>query len=213
MKKTARKINATTQRFVGIEDIIEDVVILPGSQACMVLEITATNFSLQSIDEQKSRILSYGSFLNSLSYPIQILVVSRKLDISSYIRLLDNEQQKTSNPRLGQQIKLYKEFVEKLVQVNTVLDKKFYIVVSFSFLEKGAGAVASIKDKKGFFLDARNLLHSKATSVSQELQRVGLKSKILKKDELISLYYEIFNTEEGHSVSGHETSPFVGGIK
>ncbi len=199
MSKSAQKINTTTQRFIEIQDIFESVVVLPGNQACMVLEITATNFALQSPEEQQVKILSYASFLNSLSYPIQILIVSRKLDISSYVHLLDAESKKTNNPLLSKHILLYKDFVANLIQKETVLDKKFYLVFTYSFLEKGAGAVTNIRNKEDFAKEAKPMLVSKARSLMQELQRVGLKSKVLEKEELIELYYESFNEEAGRS--------------
>lgn len=197
MRSSAHKIKATTQGFTEIHNIVDDIVILSGGQACLVLEVVATNFSLQSREEQQVKILSYASLLNSLSFPIQIVILSRKLDISSYIKLLEIEAGKPTNANLSQHIRAYKDFVSELVQVNTVLDKKFYIIISYSFLEKGAGGIADAHNEKSFSTDAKNQLHSKATSVIQELLRIGLKSKILERNELIHLYYEIYNSEAG----------------
>ena len=74
MNRPARKINATTQKFIEIEDIVDNIVLLSGGQACMVMEVVATNFALQSIEEQQVKILSYASLLNSLSFSIQIVI-------------------------------------------------------------------------------------------------------------------------------------------
>lgn len=98
MKFSAQKTAPSTQAFIGIEDVIDNIVVLPGRQACQVIEVVATNFSLQSGDEQQVKILSYASLLNSLSFPIQITILSRKLDISSYLALLDNQSRGTGNP-------------------------------------------------------------------------------------------------------------------
>lgn len=198
MKTTAQKPKGkpTTQKFIGIEDIQEDIVILPGRQACQVIEITATNFALQSLEEQQIKIASYASLLNSLSHSIQIVIISRKLDISSYLYVLENEAKKTTNPKLAAHITNYRNFVADLVKNNDVLDKKFYIVISYSFLEKGAGKSTTSRDKKAFIQDARNMLHSKSDSVVQELNHIGLASKILRRDELIKTYYWIFNQEK-----------------
>lgn len=196
MKVAAQKEKPTTQRFIEIEDIQDDVIILPGRQACQVIEIVSTNFSLQSAEEQQIKILSYASLLNSLSFPIQIVIISRKLDISSYVSLLDSEAKKTTNPKLSEHITHYRNFIADLVKNNDVLDKKFYIAISYSFLEKGAGNVAGGKDKDAFVQDARNTLSSKSGSIMQELSRVGLKSNILRKTELIQVFYEIYNQEE-----------------
>lgn len=214
MSRAAQKINATTQKFTEIEDIVEDLVVLSGSKACMVLEIVATNFALQSKEEQQAKILSYASLLNSLSFPIQIVILSRRLDISAYVKLLEQQVASAPNQALSQHIRLYKDFVAQLVQKNTVLDKKFYIAISFSFLEKGVEAITDVKNKQALIIDARKLLHSKATSIMQELLRIGLKSKILEENELVQIFYEIYNSEGGKvNVSEGPNSPFVRSIK
>lgn len=195
MKKTSQKIKATTQKFIEIENIVDDVVILSGGQACLCLEVTATNFALQSKDEQQTRILSYAALLNSLSFPIQIAIITRRLDISSYIKLLEQEAERITNQTLKSHVLSYKDFVSELVNKNSVLDKKFYIIIPYSFLEGGPGSVAVMKDKNLFVNDAKTQLRSKASSIVQQLLRVGLKSKILGKNELINLYYEIYNSD------------------
>lgn len=197
MKRSAQKINATTQRFTEIEDIIDDIVIMVGGQACLILEVIATNFTLQSKEEQESKIIAYASLLNSLSFTIQIIILNRKLDISSYVKLLEIEANKSQNQMLSKHIMQYKDFVSELVKTNIVLEKNFYIVIPFSFLEKGAAAVANMNDKNAFVKDAKVQLHSKSSSLIQELLRIGLKSKILMKNELIQVFYEIYNSDSG----------------
>jgi hypothetical protein len=195
MAFSAQKTSPTTQHFIGIEDIVDDIVVLPGRQACQIIEVTATNFSLQSAEEQQIKIISYASLLNSLSFPIQIVILSRKLDISSYLALLDNHAKNTTNPKLSEHIVSYRSFVADLVKNNDVLDKKFYISIPYSFLEKGAGKVGDAKNKNSFIYDAKNILGSKSLSVMQEISRIGLKATVLRKNELIKLFYEIFNQE------------------
>lgn len=201
MANSAQKITATTQKFIEIEDIVDNLVLLSGGKACLIMEIVATNFALQSREEQQAKILSYASLLNSLSFPIQIVILSRKLDISSYVGLLDQQAKKAPTPNLAAQINMYKDFVAQLVRDKSVLDKKFYLAISFSFLEKGAGGIANSKNKQAIIIDAKNLLMSKAQSVIQELLRAGLKSKILEKNELIRIFYEIYNSDSGAHIS------------
>lgn len=201
MKNSAQKITATTQKFTEIEDIVDNLILLSGGKACLIMEVLATNFALQSKEEQQVKILSYASLLNSLSFPIQIVILSRKLDISSYVRLLEAQAAKAENPNLASQITMYKDFVAQLVHDKSVLDKKFYLAISFSFLERGASGVANAKNKQAMVIDAKNLLMSKAQSITQELVRAGLKSKILEKNELIKLFYEIYNSDSGAHIS------------
>jgi len=178
MKKTAKNSKATTQKFIEIRDIVDNIVLLSSGNACLVIEVQATNFSLLSQEEQDVKVLSYSSLLNSLSFPIQIFIRSKKIDISSYLRQLDDEFAKSQNQLLKNQIKLYKDFVQELIKVNTVLDKKFYIAIPYSGLEGGS---------------AKSKLTSKAESLHAQLRRMNLPAKTLARVELVKLFHEIYN--------------------
>lgn len=180
------KSKTSTQSFTQIKDIKDDIVIFDDNRACMVVELSAVNFSLLSPKEQDAKIYAYAGLLNSLSFPIQIVIRSRRLDISSYLHLLDVEAQKAVRAEASSQIKKYRDFVADLVKVNTILDKKFYIIIYFSFLEK----VASL----GHFDETAKInLHSKASSLSTQLSRLNLKARIMGRDDLVKLFYEFYN--------------------
>lgn len=216
MAKTAQKNIASTQKFIEIVDIVDDIVIIAGGYACLVIEVKATNFALLSAEEQDAMIFSYASLLNSLSFSIQVLIRSKKLDISSYLNLLADEEKKTQNQALAKQIGLYKNFVQELVKVNTILDKRFYIVIPYSSLEKGiTGAKAATgmtTPQSDFFIGAKTALHSKAESMHAQLGRLNLKAETLDKEQLTKLYYDIFNdnTLSEHLETEHLTKPIIG---
>ncbi len=186
--------NTSTQNFIRINKVLDDVVIFSDGNACLVIELTATNFSLLSAQEQDAKIYAYAALLNSLSFPTQIVIRSKRLDISSYLKLLDEEAAKTPNQKLSEQIKLYRGFVGELVKVNTILDKKFYIVIPYSHLEK-------IKAGDNFEQTAKAALHSKASSLNSQLARLNLRSKILDGEGLVRLFYEIYNEERNGVVT------------
>lgn len=198
MKNAARNVKASTQKFIEIGDIDEDVVMLQNGNACLLIEVTASNFALLSSEEQQAKLYAYASLLNSLAFSIQIIIQNKRVDISSYLKLLDAEIKKTTNTLLAGQIELYRDFVSELVKVNTVLDKKFYLVIPYSYLEQGV-AGASMAMKKGDFHHeaAKKILHTKAGTVLNQLARLGLPAKILGKEELIKLYFSIFNPMDG----------------
>ena len=183
MKKT--KLNATTQNFIEIADIHDDVVIFSNKTSCLVLEVTPTNFSLLGKEEQDGRIRSYSTFLNSLSFPVQIIIRSRKLDISSYLKLLENEENKTTNEKLKGQINKYRAFVSEMVKVNTVLDKKFYMVISYSSLEGN--------EKHEFAESSKIGLRSKAELLHSQLKRINIRAKTLRGEELTKLFFDFYN--------------------
>ncbi len=197
MAKTAQKISNTTQAFTEILDIVDDVVILKGGSACIVIEVKATNFTLLSAEEQDVKIYSYAALLNSLSFPIQIVIRSKKLNVASYLTLLEKEKANSKNQLLATQIGMYRDFVAELVKVNTILDKKFYVVISYSSLEKGlSGASQQVRVSSAqdlFLVGARASLRSKAESLHTQIRRLNLKAETLGKEQLIKLFYEIFN--------------------
>lgn len=216
MSSSAQKVKSSTQKFTEIIDIDGEVVMLEGGSACLVIEITASNFALLSQAEQQSKIFSYASLLNSLSFPIQIVVKNKQVDISSYLKLLDEQAKTTKNEMLSLHIQLYRDFVQELVKVNTVLDKRFYIVISYSYLEQGVQGATHTSSKKGviqktFIEDARKSLKLKADSIHSQLARLGLPAQTLDKEELIKLFYGIFNQDltETSQISDDIKAPVV----
>jgi len=218
MASTVQKNAAPSQRFIEIADIIDDIVVLAGGNACLIIEIQATNFSLLSLEEQGAKIFSYASLLNALSFSIQIVIRSKKLDVSNYLKLLDEEKAKAQTEALSKQIGLYRNFVQELVKVNTILDKKFYIVVPYSSLEKGVeGVTETIGDNSAqgnFIAEAKAALYSKADAVHTQLNRLNLKAETLGKEKITKLFYDIFNDESiNHQQTENITKPIASGRK
>lgn len=213
MANTAQKSKTklgSTQKFTEIEDIDENVVIFSGKQACSVLEVQATNFALLSDNEKVIKISSYGSLLNSLSFPIQILIRSKRINALSYMKLLDNAIQSTTNEQFKDYRRKYKEFIAQLTHVNTLLDKKFYIVIPFSSLEAGP-----IRKQSDFLASAKTALRTKTESLMTQLSRLTLRATTLDKEALIKLFYDIYNQElvESYGIESLTKPPVVQGVK
>jgi hypothetical protein len=198
-KKTAA---GSTQRFIEVEDIQENIVMLAGGNACLVIEVQAVNFALLSRDEQAGKIAAYAQLLNSLTFPIQILIRNNKVDISSYLKLLESEVKKTTNEKLALQISLYHDFIQEIFKVNTVLDKKFYLIIPYSALEKTAGQ--AMKGGNNFAL-AKNALLGKSETLLSQFARLSLAARVLDKGELVKLFYEIFNENIGRATGLEQT--------
>lgn len=207
----AQKIHSTTQKFTEIVDIIDNVVLLAGGYACCIIEITATNFALLSQSEQDAKIYGYASLLNSLSFPIQILIRNKRVDISSYLKQLEEAQNTTTNMRLKNQIDQYRNFVNEMVTVNVVLNKQFYMIISYSSLEGGITAITPGKGGRNnsFFTTAQRTLMTKAQGLHGQLNQIAASAKILEKEDLIKLFYDIYNNdvvEAGQVVDDVQTS-------
>lgn len=218
MSSTVQKNAAPSQKFIEITDIVDDIVVLANGNACLIIEIQATNFSLLSLEEQGAKIFSYASLLNALSFSIQIVIRSKKLDVSNYLKLLDDEKAKAQTEALSKQINLYRNFVQELVKVNTILDKKFYIVIPYSSLEKGVGgatqAIGDNSAQSNFIAGAKAALYSKADAVHTQLNRLNLKAETLGKEKITKLFYDIFNDESiNHQQTENITKPIASGRK
>lgn len=191
----AKKGNAgSTQRFIEVVDIQDNIVLLAGGNACLIIEVQATNFALLSRDEQAGKIAAYAQLLNSLTFPIQILIRNKRVDITSYLKLLQNEVKNTKNEKLALQISLYHDFIQEIVKVNTVLDKKFYLIIPYSALEKTASQAMRGGNSASL---AKTALLAKSETVLAQFARLSLAAKILEKEELVKLFYEIFNESVG----------------
>lgn len=202
MKKPAQApIRASTQEHLDIEEIKDDLVVLKGGSCCLVCQTTAVNFDLLSEAEQGATIFAYASLLNSLSFPIQILIRSQQKDVSGYLNLLATQEKKVIGEKLRQQIRGYRDFVEKTVKEKEVLDKKFYIIIPFSALELGVASVLKTGGKglpfplETILEKAKTNLYPKRDHLLRQFNRLGLELKQLATPELIKLFYNIYNPE------------------
>lgn len=197
------KVHSTTQDFTDIVDIVEDVVLFKGKNACCILEISSVNFFLLSADEQNARIYGYMSLINSLSFAIQILIVSKRVDMGNYLKLLDQKIDSLQNPKLKEHLTMYRQFIDEMVKNEGLLDKKIYIVVPYSYLESSLTLVGNGQPKKAkaaesggaFAEQAKNALISKRSVIQAQVERMGLMARPLSHEELIKLFYEMLNND------------------
>lgn len=221
IKPTSRPVRPSTQDFLEVEDITEDITVLKDGSAAIVIETSAVNFGLLSEEEQDALIYAYASFLNSLSFPLQIVIISKRMDISSYIELVGSEEEKQANKILKERLRHYKEFILSIVKENKVLEKKFYLVIPFSSLELGIKSASFSRPRKlPFSKDyiisrVKTSLFPKRDHLLRQLGRIGLKGRQLTTQELVEFYYNIYNPtltgEKLGDISGY-TKPLVEGF-
>lgn len=197
-KNSSEKIKASTQEHLDIDDITDDLVILKNGWVALVLSTTAVNFDILSEAEQDATIYAYGALLNSLTFPVQVLIRSKKADITAYYQHLVEAENNQSNPDLKIQIRKYREFVQSTVQQKTILDKRFYLVIHFTSLELGVKSfkktdTANKKSKAQLIVDAKNSLFPRRDHLIKQTSRLGLFTKQLATQELIELFYDIYN--------------------
>lgn len=192
----------TTQQFIPIEEIKDDLIFLKDGSVSIVITTSAVNFELLFETEQISIIQSFAGFINSLSFPIQIVIRSRRLDVSSYLTNLDRAALGQRNPLLKNMIGSYRRFAESIIKENNVLDKQFYVCINVTSTELWTLS-KNIKNKSK---RALTILSPRRDHVLKQLARLGLKARQLDTPELIKLFYDVYNAESAESVLQNQNS-------
>lgn len=206
VRKRKKGNKAATQRFVPISEIRNDTVILKKGGLRAVLEVEALNFNLKSETEQQGIISGYESFINTLTFPLQIVVRSTKVNIDPYISSIRDMANKQENELLREQTESYANFMEKIVEVADIMQKRFLIVVPLDDAEEKKSALSQffswvgiddssskVNHRRKYFLEKANKLKERVNLVESGLHNVGLRTKRLTTMELIDLYYKIYN--------------------
>lgn len=212
-----KKAVVSTQQYLDILQIRDDVVILKNGTILAVLLVSSINFSLKSDEEQDAVIEAYVQFLNSIDYPIQIVIQSRRLDIDNYLEMLKNVERKQTNELLQLQTRDYRQFIAELVQIADIMTKRFYIVIPyapkaerpakfFSRLSDVFLPTATIHLKQKQFEQFRLELFKRVDNTVNALDSAGLKSVVLDTQSLIELYYNSFNPETSRQQKLQEMS-------
>lgn len=187
-------VKASTQSFIEIEEIKDDVVLMKDFSAATAIEVSAVNFWLLSTEEQSSMIYSYAGLLNSLSFPVQILIVSKKMDISAYLDYLEEKISRIEVELIKTRLVSYREFIKNIVKKNTVLEKRFFFVVPFSPLELGvSGANPGSLNKEYVISRAKTSLYPKRDNLLRLLSKTGLTGSIMYSQQLSELFYNLYN--------------------
>jgi hypothetical protein len=188
-----------------VDDIRDGVIVLKSGALRSVLLVSSVNFDLKSTQEQDAIISQYQNFLNSLDFPVQIVVSSRRFNIDPYIVLLDDQEKQQENELLRFQISEYKNFVRNLTDVSNIMSKFFYVVVPFApsedeksgLFNKMLGifqpkkAVSSVSQVS--FDTYRSQLLQRVDHVSAALSATGVRVTPLGTKEVIELLYNAYN--------------------
>lgn len=199
----------STQDFVSIKEIRDGVVLLRDGGMRIVLIASSINFALKSGDEKTAILLQYQNFLNSIDFHIQIFIQSRRLDISPYIETLDNRLKEQSNELLKVQTREYIEFIKAFTENNNVMTKTFFVVVPYepaiyrnkeSFAGKYFPKIFSKTNDSGQesddFQENKIQLEQRVDVVQQGLNRIGVRTQTLGTEELVEIYFKLFNPGE-----------------
>jgi len=203
----------STQDFIDIHDIKNDLVILKNGKVACVLQLNSINFDLLSTREQDAIISSYSEIINSLNFTVQIVIKSRAMNIEKYVNKLLDIEQKINDPLLRVQAEAYRKFVQSTIKVNKVLDKQFYLVIPsgyveyeevgknpFEFFNKLMGkqnkrAVNIDVDK--IIAETRGDLIPKVDTLIRLFEKIHINAKRLTTVELVKLYFDAYKESSG----------------
>ncbi|MFZ2193559.1 MAG: hypothetical protein WAV31_04925 [Candidatus Moraniibacteriota bacterium] len=203
-KLAKQPVASPTQKYLVVEEVKEDVIVLKNGSLRAVLEVSSINFDLKASDEQEAIIMQYQNFLNSVDFPLQILINSRRLNIDTYMEYITEKEKTQKTELMRLQISEYKDFIKQLVSLSDIMEKTFYMVVPFSPVES---------TEKGFFSNIKNMINPKENILEKRetfetykaplyqrvdhiiagLSGIGLKIAPLKTNELIELLFNSYN--------------------
>ena len=198
-----------TQEFVPIKEVRDGIIVLKNDELRAIVLANSTNLSLKSADEQKATIFQFQGFLNTLDFPIQISIQSRKLDIRPYLLLLENRMKVQNEPLLKLQTREYIEFIRSFTESVNIMTKNFFVVIPYTNVgsfKKDSGALMGLFSKKSGkeiteakqinFEEKRSQLDERIAVIQQGLGNCGIKSVQLGSEEVVEVFYKVFNPGE-----------------
>lgn len=214
----AKQDVADTQQFIDIKEIKNGIILLKNGGLRKLVLVDGINFDLKSEEEQTIITYAYQNFLNSLDFPVQLNIHSRKLNIEGYLaRLVEKEKQET-NELLKTQIGEYIQFIKSFIGENEVMTKSFFVVIPYtpSIIKTSSAKKKSTKTEVAENTEETKIdplyvdqLNQRVDQVISGLRRVGLRAISLEDSELIELYHNLYNpstvdkslTEAGNTAS------------
>ena len=203
MTNENKKQLASTQAFLPIKEVRENTLIMKDNSLRAVVLVSSINFSLKSEDERNAIIMGYQRFLNSLDHPVQIVSISRKLNLDVYLNKVEALRDSQKSPLIRLQTDEYHKFIKELLEVSNIMEKKFFVVIPY-YLEiatASKGALSSLMKPKqvGINLEEfethRLRLAQRVESVINALTSMNLRAAQLGTGSLIELFYTIYNPE------------------
>jgi len=190
-------IGARSQEFIPISNIRDGVVILNNGEYRVVLLTSSQNLALKSDDEQMAIVTQFQNYLNSLDFPTEIQVQSRRLDIKNYVASLEEAYKGAENDLLKIQITEYIDFIKKFTSEQNIMTKRFFVIIPYTPALIGKSLLNFTQKSDDEFPMHREQIMERAQVVIQGLSRFGIRSAVLENEDLTELYYKIFNPSGG----------------
>lgn len=207
-EQKSTKAGTSTQRFMKIKGIRNGVLELDDGSFKTIIMASSVNFALMSGDEQKAMLFGYQEFLNSLEFPIQITIQSRIININNYLEKLSELERMQENELLKIQIGEYQTYIKSLVELANITTNRYYVVISYTGSPGSSGKESTMDKVKQFINPAREAkveiesydkaiqeLNLRISRVVQGLRSMGIRAASLNTQEVVELFYTIYNPE------------------
>ena len=193
------------QEFVPIKEVKDGVLVLKDGTMRAILLTSSLNFSLKSDDERNAIILQFQDFLNSLDFSVQISIQSRRLDIRPYLALLEDRYKEQINDLMKIQTREYIDFIKKFTESTNIMTKSFFVIVPYdpAIININSGFAGRLFQKRSAseelertratFEENVTQLEQRVSVVEQGLVRCGIRSVKLGTEEIVELFYKVFN--------------------
>jgi len=201
----------STQNSLLLSEIRDNIAIMNDGSMRAVIACKSINFDLMSAREREAVEYSYQNFLNSLYFPVQILIRSQKVDIGPYLDKLSKLRREQDNMLLGVLMDDYIDFISALSQETNIMDKDFFIVVPYyptgnvdSAVNTSRNFLATlfapstqqrIRIDEVTFNKAKDEIRNRAQTVMNGIMQMGVRSVQLTTKELGELYYNVYNPD------------------
>ncbi len=208
--KKQKDLRQSTQNHLLISEIRDGLVIMRDGGLRMVVMASAVNFDLKSPSEQDAIESSYQGFLNGLHFPIQILIRSRRMNLDNYLTDLERLQSEQGNKLLAGLMEDYIFNIRGLVQDINIMDKEFFVVVPYytliatkeginSKVQKAMTANKEVVQSVETYEAHKRELVQRTNMVAQNLAQIGIRAAVLNTQELIELFYSVYNEDESQN--------------
>lgn len=195
---------SASQAFVPIKNIRDGLIELDSGEYRAVLMTNSLNLSLKGEDEQTAILSQFQNFLNSLEFSVQIFVKSRRMDIAPYISLLEERLSVAEGELIKLQIAEYINYIKTFSEETNIMSKQFFVVVPYApavlgsnsnipTLSFGSDKVANDVKSEAAFQEIYRQMEQRILVVSSGLTRCGLRVERLQSEEVVELFYNIFN--------------------
>lgn len=184
------KNEKSVQEWIKIKNIFsEGIIQTEENRFIKIIKVNPINYELKSNLEKNSILNSYKLFFNTCEFNSQILVQSRKENLFTHIKKIQNAVE-DEDDNIREISSNYIEYIKELNKKNKSSSKNFYIIVDFIYPKFDSKENFPNESEKQIIL---NNLNEKYLKIKECFSRMNNICMELKREEIIEVFYSFFN--------------------